>query len=235
MNDNDSDVEIIDDEKDENKSSDRVARAIDFGTTNTVWAMIPNEVLSEPIVQKNLSGDRTTPTRMMYDGESWQFGKNAKINSYKDPKNAYHDVKRLIGKKLRNMDFYAFFFFSVFLFFIFLVIFNSHPCTKYVNYILHIYRIDEAKKIKTKLSYDIVAGKNGQIEIKQGDETYKVDYMGGKFLAHLKSEILPNAKGKPDVVISAPAYFTNAQRNVVRSIGIKLYFSVSRNILKQFV
>ena len=96
---------VTDDVKDDIKSSieekkcDPV-RGIDYGTTNTVIAEIHTVELSAPVI-RTIDNEKTIPTRLYYDDKTddWFFGHSA-TNSSQNSEFLFHDIKRIIGKKL---------------------------------------------------------------------------------------------------------------------------------------
>jgi molecular chaperone DnaK len=75
---------------------------IDLGTTNSCVAIIEG---TKPRVLENSEGDRTTPSIVAFtkDGEVL-VGASAKRQAVTNPKNTFHAVKRLIGRKFTDAE-----------------------------------------------------------------------------------------------------------------------------------
>lgn len=70
---------------------------IDLGTTNSAMAYIDQS--GNPQIITNREGDRTTPSVILFEGETPVVGSVAKCNSISDPLNVVQFVKRQIGNK----------------------------------------------------------------------------------------------------------------------------------------
>ena len=75
---------------------------IDLGTTNSCVSIMEN---GKPRVIENSEGDRTTPSVVAWtkDGEVL-VGASAKRQAVTNPKNTFHAVKRLIGRKFTDAE-----------------------------------------------------------------------------------------------------------------------------------
>ena len=100
-NDDNQEDQKYDDKLKLEEEQSHIARGIDYGTTKTVVAEICTTQLSEPMI-KVIDNKMTTPTCLLWDTEikAWFFGHLSKNNAYKHPEFYYHEIKRLMGKKL---------------------------------------------------------------------------------------------------------------------------------------
>lgn len=84
---------------------------------------------------------------------------------------------------------------------------------------------------KTLLSYEIREDNNGGVEIKMGDQWYKLQEISAMVLQKLKTDAEAKLGEKiTDVVITCPAYFDDSQRKATKEAGEIAGFNVKRVI-----
>ncbi|MBI2013838.1 MAG: molecular chaperone DnaK [Candidatus Colwellbacteria bacterium] len=87
------------------------------------------------------------------------------------------------------------------------------------------------QKDKSLLSYEILESKDGGVEIKMGDKSYKPEQISAMVLAKLKSDTESRLGEKiQDAVITVPAYFDDSQRQATKNAGEIAGFNVRRII-----
>ena len=75
---------------------------IDLGTTNSCVAILDG---GKPKVIENAEGDRTTPSVVAYAKDSQVLvGASARRQAVTNPRNTFHAVKRLIGRKFQDQE-----------------------------------------------------------------------------------------------------------------------------------
>ena len=84
---------------------------------------------------------------------------------------------------------------------------------------------------KNLLSYEIREDNNGGVEIKMGDQWYKLQEISAMVLQKLKTDAEAKLGEKiTDVVITCPAYFDDNQRKATKEAGEIAGFNVKRVI-----
>ena len=74
---------------------------IDLGTTNSCVAVMEG---GKPRVIENSEGDRTTPSVVAFtDSGEELVGASAKRQAVTNPQNTLHAIKRLIGRKFKDV------------------------------------------------------------------------------------------------------------------------------------
>lgn len=76
---------------------------IDLGTTNSAIAYINND--GQPEIVPNREGERTTPSVILYEDDTFIVGDVAKEGSVDNPSNTVQFVKRQIGNKVYKREF----------------------------------------------------------------------------------------------------------------------------------
>jgi molecular chaperone DnaK len=82
------------------------------------------------------------------------------------------------------------------------------------------FRSRVVQELRGKLPYEIVAGPKGEAAVRLGDKVYTLPQISSFVLAHIKTIAEQALDGPVDeVVISAPAYYNDNQRNAVKEAG----------------
>ena len=76
---------------------------IDLGTTNSCVAVLEGDKVK---VIDNAEGARTTPSIIAYKDGEILVGQSAKRQAVTNPKNTLFAIKRLIGRKYQDQQFY---------------------------------------------------------------------------------------------------------------------------------
>jgi len=81
-------------------------------------------------------------------------------------------------------------------------------------------KYDEVKDERGQVSYNVVSGKNGRVEIKVDGEDYTPEQHSAMILQKLKADA-EKYLGEPitEAVITVPAYFNDAQRQATKDAG----------------
>src|SRR5208283_5251929 len=91
------------------------------------------------------------------------------------------------------------------------------------------FRSRVVQELRSKFTYDIVEGPQGEAAVMLGDKVYTLPQISSLVLAHVKTISEQFLGGEvTDVIISVPAYYNDNQRNAVKEAGRLAGLTVKR-------